>query len=56
MLELLAEVEPQVELVMTSNAAANHHMIAVNQQLGYEVAGPGWRFYAAPVAELLGQS
>ena len=56
MLELLAEVEPQVELVMTSNAAANDHMIAVNQQLGYEVAGPGWRFYAAPVAELLGRS
>src|ERR1700722_52981 len=56
MLELLAEVEPQVEFVMTSNAAANDHMIAVNQQLGYEVAGPGWRFYEAPVADLLGQS
>lgn len=55
MLELLAEVEPQVELIMTSNAAANDHMIAVNRQLGYEVAGAGWRFYAAPVAELLGQ-
>src|SRR3984957_6222821 len=56
MLELLAKVEPQVELIMTSNAAANDHMIAVNEQLGYEVAGPGWRFYAAPVAELLGRS
>jgi GNAT superfamily N-acetyltransferase len=56
MLELLAEAEPQVEFIMTSNAAANDHMIAVNQQLGYEVAGPGWRFYAAPVADLLGQS
>src|SRR5580692_104615 len=56
MLELLAEVEPQVELIMTSNAAANDHMIAVNEQLGYEVAGPGWRFYVAPVADLLGQS
>jgi GNAT superfamily N-acetyltransferase len=56
MLELLAEVEPQVEFVMTSNAAVNDHMIAVNQQLGYEVAGPGWRFYEAPVADLLGQS
>jgi GNAT superfamily N-acetyltransferase len=54
MLELLAEAEPQVELIMTSNAAANDHMIAVNEQLGYQVAGPGWRFYAAPVAELLG--
>ena len=47
MLELLAEAEPQLELIMTSNAAANDHMIAVNEQLGYEVAGPGWRFYEA---------
>jgi len=43
-------------LIMTSNAAANDHMIAVNEQLGYEVAGPGWQFYAAPVADLLGRS
>jgi GNAT superfamily N-acetyltransferase len=56
MLELLAEAEPQLEFIMTSNAAANDHMIAVNEQLGYEVAGPGWRFYEAPVADLLGQS
>jgi hypothetical protein len=41
---------------MTSNAAANDHMIAVNQQLGYETAGPGWRYYDVPVASLLGQS
>jgi hypothetical protein len=56
MLELLAEAEPQLEFVMTGNAAANDHMIAVNEQLGYEVAGPGWRYYDAPVAVLLGQS
>jgi hypothetical protein len=56
MLELLAEAEPQVEFIMTSNAAANDHMIAVNELLGYEVAGPGWRYYVAPVADLLGQS
>ena len=41
MLELLAEAEPQLEFIMTTNAAANDHMIAVNEQLGYEVAGPG---------------
>ena len=56
MLELLAEAEPQVEFIMTGNAAANDHMIAVNEQLGYEVAGAAWRFYEAPVADLLGQS
>jgi GNAT superfamily N-acetyltransferase len=56
MLELLAEAEPQLEFIMTTNAAANDHMIAVNEQLGYEVAGPGWRYYDAPVADLLGQS
>jgi GNAT superfamily N-acetyltransferase len=54
MLELLAEAEPQLEFIMTTNAAANDHMIAVNDQLGYEVAGPGWRYYDAPVADLLG--
>jgi hypothetical protein len=56
MLELLAEAEPQLEFVQTGNAAANDHMIAVNEQLGYEVAGPGWRFYESPVVKLLGQS
>jgi len=55
MLELLAETEPQLEFIMTGNAAANDHMIAVNEQLGYEVAGPGWRYYDAAVAGLLGQ-
>jgi GNAT superfamily N-acetyltransferase len=56
MLELLAAAEPRVEVIMTGNAAANDHMIAVNEQLGYQVAGPGWRYYDAPVADLLGQS
>jgi GNAT superfamily N-acetyltransferase len=56
MLELLAEAEPQLEFIKTTNAAANDHMIAVNELLGYEVAGPGMRFYVAPVADLLRQS
>ena len=56
MMELLAETEPQLEFIMTGNAAANDHMIAVNEQLGYEVAGPGWRYYDAAVAGLLGRS
>ena len=45
MLELLAEAEPQLEHIQTGNAAANQHMIAVNEQLGYEVVDPGWQFY-----------
>jgi hypothetical protein len=27
-------------------------MIAVNEQLGYRVVEPGWRFYEIPVANL----
>jgi GNAT superfamily N-acetyltransferase len=53
MLELLASAEPLVEYVQTSNAAANDHMIAVNEQLGYEVVDPAWQYYEAPVSTLL---
>jgi RimJ/RimL family protein N-acetyltransferase len=52
MLELLARKEPQLAQIQTGNAAANDHMIAVNQQLGYEVLKPGWRFYEIPVDKL----
>jgi GNAT superfamily N-acetyltransferase len=40
MLDLLAEAEPQLEKISTENAAPNDHMIAVNEALGYRVAGP----------------
>jgi GNAT superfamily N-acetyltransferase len=52
MLELLASEEPQIEQIATGNAAANEHMIAVNEQLAYRVAEPGWRFYEMPVADM----
>jgi RimJ/RimL family protein N-acetyltransferase len=52
MLELLASAEPQIEQIATGNAASNEHMIAVNEQLGYKVVEPGWRFYEMPVADL----
>jgi len=52
MLDWLAKAEPQVDRVATGNAGANAHMIAVNEQLGYEVVKPGWRFYEIPVAEV----
>ena len=56
MLDLLAEAEPQLKYIGTGNAAANQHMIAVNEQLGYEVVEPGWQWYEMPVADILGQS
>jgi GNAT superfamily N-acetyltransferase len=53
MLEWLARAEPKLERVATGNAAANEHMIAVNETLGYEVVKPGYRFYEIPVATAL---
>ena len=52
MLELLAAAEPQVEWIQTGNAAGNEHMIAVNEQLGYRVAEPGWNFYEIAVSDI----
>jgi GNAT superfamily N-acetyltransferase len=56
MLELLGKEEPQLEWIQTGNAAANDHMIAVNEQLGYEVVTPSWTFYEIPVAKLAGSA
>ena len=44
MLELLASREPQVTQIVTGNADANQHMIAINAQLGFEVVDewPSW--------------
>jgi hypothetical protein len=52
MLDLLGSAEPQLEFIVTGNAAANEHMIAVNEQLGYRVVEPSWRFYEIPVADM----
>jgi GNAT superfamily N-acetyltransferase len=38
MLEWLAEVEPQVRRIMTFNAVANEHMVAVNADLGHRIS------------------
>ena len=35
----LLDVEPQLQTLETWNAESNDHMIAVNEQLGYEVLG-----------------
>jgi RimJ/RimL family protein N-acetyltransferase len=52
MLSLLAAAEPQLEQIETGNAANNPYMIAVNEQLGYKVVNPFWRFYEMPVAAM----
>jgi GNAT superfamily N-acetyltransferase/RimJ/RimL family protein N-acetyltransferase len=39
MLEWLVEAEPQLSQIVTSNAAVNGHMIAVNDKLGHRVSG-----------------
>jgi GNAT superfamily N-acetyltransferase len=54
MLEWLASAEPQLERIVTWNATANEHMIAINEQLGYELFDPQSRSYELSVASVLG--
>ena len=53
MLQWLAEAEPRLERIVTGNAAANSYMIAVNEDLGYEVVHPWYRFYELPVEKVI---
>jgi RimJ/RimL family protein N-acetyltransferase len=39
MLDWLAEQEPAMRQIVTSNAEVNEHMIAVNEQLGNRISG-----------------
>jgi GNAT superfamily N-acetyltransferase len=52
MLEWLAEAEPRLERIVTDNAAANDHMISINEELGYELLEPAGQSYEVPVADL----
>src|ERR1700729_1913972 len=52
MLDWLAEAEPQLERVVTGTAAANQHMIAIKEELGYELLEPLGQSYEVPVADL----
>jgi len=54
MLEWLAAAEPQLERIVTWNAAVNKHMIAINEELGYELLDPQSQSYDLPVANALG--
>jgi GNAT superfamily N-acetyltransferase len=49
-LELLAQRAPKVELVVTGNASVNAPMIAVNDMMGFEIAGQGtfWQKHLSP--------
>jgi GNAT superfamily N-acetyltransferase len=50
MLEWLVAAEPGLERITTTNAEVNSYMIAVNEALGYQVADPGFLFFAFPVS------
>jgi GNAT superfamily N-acetyltransferase len=54
MLDWLATAEPQLERIVTGNAAVNQHMISINEELGYELLEPLAQSYELPVADLLG--
>ena len=48
----LAEAEPAMRRIETWNAASNRYMIAVNEELGYEVWGQPYRSAELPVASV----
>jgi GNAT superfamily N-acetyltransferase len=54
MLDRLAVAEPALGRIVTGNAAANRHMIAINEELGYELLRPLGQSYELPVADALG--
>jgi GNAT superfamily N-acetyltransferase len=54
MLDWLAAAEPAMERIVTGNAAVNQHMIAINEDLGYELLSPSVQSYELPVADALG--
>ena len=54
MLDWLAVAEPALERIVTGNAAVNRYMIAINEELGYELLSPLAQSYELPVADALG--
>jgi GNAT superfamily N-acetyltransferase len=45
MLELLTSAAPTITHIVTDNAGANEHMIAINSQLGFQVSGVTRRWF-----------
>jgi GNAT superfamily N-acetyltransferase len=56
MLDRLAAAEPAMARMVTWNAAANRHMIAINEALGYELLDPQTQHYEFSVADVLAAS
>ncbi|HEV2451697.1 MAG TPA: GNAT family N-acetyltransferase [Streptosporangiaceae bacterium] len=53
MLDLLAKAEPQLRWIKTDNAGSNQHMIAINEQLGFQVFDE-WETWQVDVAQVIG--
>jgi GNAT superfamily N-acetyltransferase/RimJ/RimL family protein N-acetyltransferase len=53
MQQWLADVEPGIRTVLTRNAAANDHMIAINEQLGFRISDTfrSWELSVAGLAD-----
>jgi GNAT superfamily N-acetyltransferase len=50
MLDWLAEEQPSIGRIVTGNAAINRWMIAINEELGFELLEPLMQSYELPVA------
>jgi GNAT superfamily N-acetyltransferase len=55
MLDLLRSAEPRLERAITWNAQANKHMIAINEALGYTIAGQPSTWFRLDVAAVTGK-
>jgi len=53
MMEWLMAAEPRLERILTENASSNRHMIAINEELGYQVWGRPFRTVEIPVASVV---
>jgi RimJ/RimL family protein N-acetyltransferase len=53
MMDWLVAAEPGVKRIVTWNSASNKHMIAINEELGYEVRGGRYRSAELPVASVV---
>ena len=52
MVDWLATAEPQLEHIVTGNSAINQYMIAINEQLGYQLLEPSEQSWEIAVADV----
>ena len=52
MMDRLTAAEPAVRWIVTWNARSNTHMIAINEQMGYQVSGRPYRSVELPVSSV----